>query len=278
MNDLKEIKDNIFDRLRIPIITTTIGQVFSGAFIGVKADMQNNPNLNLFKAFKLRYLSNNSNGKFLPGVVNIYRGNFWNYNYTLGCSLIGNNLAQITRGFSQDYTDNYMLQSILSGVSAGFAESSMTTNLVARELSKTTGEKLPNFISSYKMIFLSLFLRDTIGWIAVQAAALHIEKAEKNEPVSTTYKLCTFFGGGITGALVSTPADGNLRRVFNNPTGDSAAKVFKNTIKNYGLFRTVTAGWKPRVASVSPPFIAYGFAQYMLNSRLSDSKQNAKRL
>ncbi len=268
------------DRLFIPFVTTTAAQCFSGTFIAVKADMQANPKLNLYDAFKQRYAMNNPAKGMFRGIFNIYQGNFWNYSYTLGCSFLGNNLAQMARQSARAFSDNTYVQSVFSGLVAGFAESSCTTNLVARELSKTTATKLPNFFESYARIFPSLVLRDSIGWIVVQAAALHIEEMEKNHSLSLAYKVSTFIVSGMLAAMLSSPADANLRRMFSAEGVASPAKIFTQTVQKFGFWRTMTAGLKPRIASVSPAFMAYGVAQYWLNNQLdgghSDNTPKAK--
>src|SRR3990167_2898760 len=95
--DSRSFATVLFYRLWIPFATTTAGQVFAGAFLGVKADMQQNPALSLRLAFVNRYRMDNPTGRVIKGVSNIYKGNYWNYIYTMLCSLTGNNLVQFVK-------------------------------------------------------------------------------------------------------------------------------------------------------------------------------------
>lgn len=266
-----------FDRFAIPFATTSASQLISGAFPAVKADMQNNPNLKLASAFKARFSLDNAERKFSIGIQNIYRGNAWNYSYMLGCSLTGNNLAQLTRHEAQKYTDNIAAQAALSGVAAGAVESSWTVRLVAGELAKTTGISAPNLRETYRRILPSLMLRDSLGWIVVQANALYLQEQDQKESLSTATKALSFFASGVLAAAISSPADANLTRVYRNQGGQSALGIFSEAVSEHGLVKTLTAGLKPRIFSVSGPFIAYGAAQYWLNKELDNSMSSPRR-
>lgn len=266
-----------FDRFAIPFATTSVSQFVSGAFPAVKADMQNNPNLKLAEAFKARFYVGNAEGKPGIGLKNIYRGNAWNYSYMLGCSLTGNNLAQLTRQQAQQYTDSIAVQATLSGVAAGAVESSWTVRLVAGELAKTTGICAPNLRETYRRVLPSLMLRDSLGWVVVQANALYLQEQDKQGSVSTITKALSFFISGVAAAAVSAPADANLTRVYRNQGGQSALGIFSEAVKEHGLAKTLTAGLKPRIFSVSGPFIAYGAAQYLLNKELDNPMSSPRR-
>lgn len=270
VDEQKNIMHDVLGRLYIPFVTISTAQLFAGAFCAVKADTQANPNLGIVNAFRNRFAMNNSANHFVPGMINIYRGSGWNYIYTLGCSALGNNLSQKTRTFSQSYTDNQWTQAFMSGWTAGIAESSITTNIVTRELAKTTGSTRPNFYVAYRTIFPSLLLRDSIGWITVQRGTGYIEEREKLQSTSTQEKIFTCIAFGMLASILSAPADANLRRVFSETEGRTARKIFSNAVKTHGLFPTLRAGLVPRVACVFPHFIGYGVTQLWLNQHTKE--------
>jgi hypothetical protein len=270
--------NNFYYGIAIPFTFTSIGQIFAGPFLGVKADMQNNPLLTMKQAFLSRYKLNNPQVKIIRGLNNLYKGNFWNYTYTLGCSLTGNNLVYFINKNLSD-SKSYSKQAFFSGIAAGMLEAAWTTPIVARELNKTTSSVLPTILNSYKKLYPSLAFRDSIGWIVVQAnAALLRKNIELEQIISPNEKTLRFFVSGVLASLLSSPADANLRRVFSDNNNRGPLKLFGEAYKKFGFFCAISAGWKPRVATVSPPYIAYGAAQHYLDKKLKTAENTKIRL
>ncbi|MDF2691002.1 MAG: hypothetical protein K0S29_857 [Gammaproteobacteria bacterium] len=254
-------------RLGLPLFTTSAGQVIAGAFLGVKADMQNNPKLSISRAFAERYKLNNPNLSVVKGVKSIYTGNFWNYTYTVLCSLTGNNLVQLAK-YGTDGLNNVLIQGIVGGAIAGCAESSWTAYLVARELNKTTSSALPNLATIYRRLYPSLALRDSVGWMTIQTSTAFLERTEKKQPLSQIERLGCFVFSGFAAAAMSAPADANLRRLYSEPD-KGPITVFAQACKKHGLYASTFAGWQARILTVSPPFMAFAVAQYYMNEGLT---------
>ena len=260
----------LFYRLGVPFLTTSLGQVISGAFLGVKADMQNNPNLGMRAAFQTRYGIDNEAGKVLKGISNLYKGNFWNYTYTLICSLTGNNLVQWVKTGREGVTEG-IFNAALGGVAAGCLEASWAAPLVARELNKTTASTLPSLRHTYTKLYPSLAFRDSVGWVVVQVGTTLIEDRDSRiQKLSSTEKAIWFVATGMLAALISSPADANLRRLYSEKLGRGPVQIFGESCQKYGISKTLTAGWKGRLAVVSPPYIAYAVAQSVLEKGLAD--------
>lgn len=277
-SESKDFLSSIFYRFAIPFCTSTAGQVVSGAFLGVKADMQNNPLLSLKQAFKDRYRMNNKSMNAFTGVANIYRGNFWNYMYILICSLTGNNLVQFLK-YTTEGLGSALPKAVVGGVAAGFLEASWGARLVARELHRTTSTPLPSLWQTYSKLYLSLALRDSIGWVVVQLGAAMIEKKEEKAraPISPAERAVSVVVTGVAAALISAPADANLRRLYSDNTGRTPAKIFIDSCTQYGFWRATFAGWKGRVAVLSPPFMAYAVAQHYLDKGLAPLDRGSER-